>query len=87
MDLERLASSLENVALWVEGWISDAALGNSIGVKRIKEAAEKIKEQYCTDGLWTLAMPAKQSYDALIRYAEIAQKKFEKYLCGYEVKP
>ncbi len=92
MDLKDIASSTDNVDLWVEGWMNDSSRGNLIGVRRIMETAEKIKEVYCTDGLWTLAIPAKDSYDALIRYAGIAsydaliryagiaQKQFEKCL-------
>ena len=82
--LKDLASSVDHVNIWVKGWLRDASLGRHVGVKRIMEAAERVKKEYCTDGLWTEMIPAKQSHDALIRYAELAQKEYEEYLIGSE---
>jgi len=82
--LNDLAGSVDHVNIWVKGWLRDAALGRHIGVRRIAEAAENIKAHYCTNGFWTEMIPAKDSYDALIRYAELAQKEFEEYLNGNE---
>ena len=78
-----LASSVDHVRIWTKGWMQEASLGKQAGVRRIREAAEGIKESFCTDGMWAETIPAKASYDLLMEYAELAQKECNDYIKSF----
>lgn len=60
---------------WAMSWVEESKSGTHYGVKMIMETAEKYKEQYCTDGMWSAGCDV--VYDILREAADMAQAEYE----------
>ena len=70
-------------SMWAMGWIEDVKTRSShTGVRRIHEAAAKLRERFCCNGMW--APGAENVYNMLRESADIAQIEYEELMPGME---
>lgn len=67
---------------WAMEWVEEAKTGNHYPVKHIIEAAKKIKDRFCTDGLWSPG--SELVYNYLREAADMAQSEYEDAQPGME---
>lgn len=60
---------------WAMEWVNESKNGTHAPVKMIHDAAEKIKDRFCTNGLW--APGAETVYLMLLESADMAQAEYE----------
>lgn len=78
MNFNIVMKDQDALANWIKGWMDDCKAGRHIGIKTIEKVAEKIQDQYCTNGLWD--SNARATYDILIKAADQGRKFYEELL-------
>jgi hypothetical protein len=74
--MEHLITDRKKLEEWAAEWINECLGGQYIGVTRIREMANRIRDKYETaDGLWD--PHAKSAYEYLMDMADEAQEAYK----------